>query len=584
MNRRRLSRDYFYHAVHPGLLLVLGARITSHHSILNPAAFQSLINNRILSSTAMAEVFGLVASCVSIAALAGSAVKLAFEIKSFSRDVKKISTELLEATDSVKFQARTIRIAQEALTRFCNNTDDNDGHDNNVSKNGSYHSSIIGFLKNHSTSVYLHRESNRIREEIDELLLNIKSIGSTPRLLATFAWHFHFRKCFEKIRSALSYIQQNICLIFDTVRLEIELRRQGKDALMIEFLKDTIKGNAESIRKMQKRRLYQELGPSSEYHGSMDSFLEEQDKGLAVILEIAKTVRKDETLPKFVDPRPLAPASNPRTRSSTESSSDSGPSLRERHLRRPTAPSSPRPKVTCAPYRQNHSLSPTDRHSTSGAFEEESSSSYELVSSESSSPEHPQQSISPIEAWIAGQRSGHSDRDIQEADRPQPLNIPSRSIDAPVPEQSDFIAVYATEGVLEMVNSSTYTREAGQIRAPDGTPHLIAPIVEPRQSFNYMTLIEAHRLGLVEKMDPYQPDTADGETWIKSETGHRIQPRGTVWARWSTTTGLKPINLLFWIVPASGGKRSIVLGEPYIRKRNYYTGEVLGDRHERGFD
>lgn len=131
--------------------------------------------------------------------------------------------------------------------------------------------------------------------------------------------------------------------------------------------------------------------------------------------------------------------------------------------------------------------------------------------------------------------------------------------------------------MLRMVASENYQRFLGQIERRDGSWQHVTGILEPEQTFNFMTDFRASKLGLLGRVHLYTGE--DGQTCIETLSGKRIRPTGTLWVKWRVTSQPRPISVLFWVFPY-GSERDLVLGEPFVRKRDSYRGRETDWRQQ----
>lgn len=136
-------------------------------------------------------------------------------------------------------------------------------------------------------------------------------------------------------------------------------------------------------------------------------------------------------------------------------------------------------------------------------------------------------------------------------------------------EDSDFMRVSASPNTLELKASRSPQRVQGFIEDGHGEPRDVVAILEPEQTFNFMTDNLASELSLLHCIEPCTGQE-EVETWIESAGGLRIKPLGKVRVRWGTFQEHSDFSLEFWIAPYHR-ERALVLGGPFISKSDYYN-------------
>lgn len=96
---------------------------------------------------------------------------------------------------------------------------------------------------------------------------------------------------------------------------------------------------------------------------------------------------------------------------------------------------------------------------------------------------------------------------------------------------------------------------------------MVAAIVEQEQQFNFMSANMAGELSLLKAIEQYTGEEGV-KVWIQPVSGEPIKPLGKVLVDWGTTHP-HAFSLEFWVAPDVLG-RELVLGEQYVRKRDYY--------------
>lgn len=264
-------------------------------------------------------------------------------------------------------------------------------------------------------------------------------------------------------------------------------------------------------------------------------------------------MRRKENVPIFDDRRrqPAARASS-RSRNTTPLSQ---PSVEGRGAR-----SSASPSPVTSPYRRDTSshvyrLPRAEKPRTPSSSSD--SRGWSLLSSESNS-----------NSWSSSVAYSRS------SGLPSPKSNPSTTLGANPREaprvdiESDFIDTKPLARVLELVESRDYCLVSGLIERSNGSWQPATGVLEPKQTFNFMTEHRANDLGLLGSAEQYTGE--DGDVWIKAPSGGKVNPIGTLQVRWRATQS-RPITLLFWVFP-NDRTRSLVLGAPFENKMNYQKG------------
>lgn len=280
-----------------------------------------------------------------------------------------------------------------------------------------------------------------------------------------------------------------------------------------------------------------------------------------VLINLARAVRKTGTVPNF-DGRPRSPAARASTRSSTRIS-NSRPSVEE-HVRSSAspAPGPPRPS----------SSSRDSRSSEIAKSQTPSSVSHIRVSSRFSSEEAPW----PKASSIVGSTTSNRPSSGVDASR---VLIATPTDNAGVEIERKSINERPPDEVLQMVSSKNHQRLQGSIKRQDGTWQPVTGILEPEQTFNFMTDLRASELGLLSMVDPCTDE--DDQTYVvQSLSGRRIRPIGTLRVQWGVPQS-RPFSVVFQVFTYSA-KRDLVLGEPFAKERKNYRERDARSRQQDG--
>lgn len=131
--------------------------------------------------------------------------------------------------------------------------------------------------------------------------------------------------------------------------------------------------------------------------------------------------------------------------------------------------------------------------------------------------------------------------------------------------------------ILKIKASRSAHRVQGYIIDGDENERLVTAILEPEQTFNFMTDKMASDLSLLNSIEPYTGEE-EVETWIESVSGRMIRPLGKIQVQWATgqqsRLAFNSFSLQFWIFPYHP-ERALVLGEPFIIKSDYYSRRTM---------
>lgn len=150
-----------------------------------------------------------------------------------------------------------------------------------------------------------------------------------------------------------------------------------------------------------------------------------------------------------------------------------------------------------------------------------------------------------------------------------PANSPD--LQGEVEIDGDFLHVQPAQQVLKVVTSEDYQRLSGQIQLQDGSWQQVTGVLEPEQTFNFMTASRASQLGL---MNLFTDEMCDGdEQRIELPNGRKIRPVGMLRVSWRAPS-MRRIPLWFYVFHYDM-KRDIVLGKSFVMKRDHYERRVM---------
>lgn len=166
----------------------------------------------------MAEVVGLMASVIAVAGLAETVLEFVKNAKSWTRDLKTVRDDLSRSIRHISFAAGTIDIAQDILLKYCSNRDIAD------------QSAVIHFMETKIASDYLEIESSLIEDHVDWLEHKIRSLLDMRwTLMVTWKWRISLRDEIEALRDDMLFMQTNLSIVLDCVKLEMEMKREDKN-------------------------------------------------------------------------------------------------------------------------------------------------------------------------------------------------------------------------------------------------------------------------------------------------------------------------------------------------------------------
>lgn len=293
--------------------------------------------------------------------------------------------------------------------------------------------------------------------------------------------------------------------------------------------------------------------------GSADSLLLHAD--VNIVLKVARNMRRNESVPDFGDRRRQPTANASYVYRSNNITPLSRPDMQGRSAR---SPASPRPFT-----------SPIHRNTSSHNYHMTLGRDYHM----------PEVEKRPVPSSSSGSRGSSrlahvisdsrpsSEVDSSSSGVPSPnpnpptvLGLNSRE-DPTVDTESDHSDVRPLRTRLDMVESRHYRLVSGLVERPNGLWQPATGVLEPEQTFNFMTEHKANDLGLLGSAEQYTGEA--GDVWIKAPSGGMINPTGTLQVRWRAPQS-KPITLTFWLFP-NERTRSLVLGAPFVSKTSQTT-------------
>lgn len=383
------------------------------------------------------------------------------------------------------------------------------------------------------------------------------------------------------------------------------------DAGLSAYLKKTIKHNERVIYQLRiERRVIDNESDINAISSSTESLL--YHKEVNIVLDLARAMRKQEAVPQMrgqaqprradssgrqrQQERPRAEASEQEHEEERRRSREERQRLERIQEEAQTAEPSERPRrfEERAIVERDQQRRETKNHSMSRRW-----AAYQLSRYNGSRRLTPNSSLSgsmntpgsgPLSRRIAedhglnesprGSLSETVSRENQEntAVRP-PATSPTDSSAGSsqvrrfaIREGSDFMRVRALSNILKMEASRSAQRVQGYIEDGDGRQRSVTAILEQVQAFNFMTTNKASELSLLGSIELYTGEE-EVETWIESVDGRRIEPVGKIQVLWSmrqqSPLGVNAFSLEFWVF-SYHQERDLVLGEPFISKRNYY--------------
>lgn len=262
---------------------------------------------------------------------------------------------------------------------------------------------------------------------------------------------------------------------------------------------------------------------------STGSFVQDEiELNLHLVLNLARTLRKEGMVPASIRPNLSSAASRRTSEIRTSRGEQSTPHLREH-------PESLRgPSLTSL----RQVLGPSDVPSrTNSRVNDDSDPAENRASNEA----------------------------VSEAGPSQGPAVPRRRTPS-IRSEDDFIGVRSSKEALRIVMSPNQHMVQGKIKYKDDPQLSVAALVEPEQDFNFITRFRASKLGLLDYVHPHEDDNED--SWIVTPSKRKIRPHGTISLRWYISQS-KSISLHF-IVLEYWRNREIVLGAPFVEKERYY--------------
>lgn len=336
-----------------------------------------------------------------------------------------------------------------------------------------------------------------------------------------------------------------------------------------------------------------EAHPNTLSNSSATAFTQDN---VNLILEVVKAIREEKTVPNF-DGRRDSPAG---ARAHDVITPESLPSVRQHTFpdvsTTTSASEGDRTTGSSQTHAQEFSGSPpteitTPTHSPNGASSSVQSSS--IAGGTLSRRSSRRRGVSPGEIDVAEQReSGRNPRrpgafpeetsvaetrplrrPLFELGPPSELSI-TRMQDREATSESSFVDVRPSEGVFKMITSQNFTRLAGRLERGDGRWKQVSGVLEPKQTFNFITVSLVSDLDLLTKVD--QSAAENDNCWVETLSG-KFKPMGRIQVRWRSSH-LRPISILFWVLPGHHESRSLVLGEPFATKSRHYMRSSRADR------
>lgn len=178
-----------------------------------------LFCRRTCTST-MAEAVGLMASIIAVAGLADKVIHFVHITKKYARDLKTVRSDLTHSVEGVGFLAATMHTAQKTLDDYCKR------------QTAADRSALIDLLDSQDASKYLRRESSLMRKQLGQLKSEITSLLETRwTIWVTWKWRHSLKKDIEDFRVQMHFMQTNLSVILECVRLEMALRRKDRDLI-----------------------------------------------------------------------------------------------------------------------------------------------------------------------------------------------------------------------------------------------------------------------------------------------------------------------------------------------------------------
>lgn len=146
---------------------------------------------------------------------------------------------------------------------------------------------------------------------------------------------------------------------------------------------------------------------------------------------------------------------------------------------------------------------------------------------------------------------------------PKPVTIHSQKGSS----ESGSMKVRPSAKILKGISSAEPRAIQGCLRALNGAWISEVGILEPGQSFNFITTGLVAKLGLLSQVDQYTGE--DYEVKVESLGGRTIIPDGTVQIQWQYTGCSRPISLVFWVF-SYHRETPLVFGEPFVCKSRRY--------------
>lgn len=384
------------------------------------------------------------------------------------------------------------------------------------------------------------------------------------------------------------------------------------DVDLSAHLKKTIKEDQRVIHRLRKeQRAFDDKSDVDTMNGSTESLIFHDE--VEVILKLARTIRKEEAVPHVQGNIHLR-RGNPSDREQQEERRRAEAFERGREAERRRLDeewrTSQRLQGSVSQRPQGQRTEAAERRLR---FEEQGDTRRNEQSRESSydptrrrlsrhvGSDRPTPNSSPSEApnvphdrpqWSVEEHSReHLPRasPSEEVSRENESDIPMRSHEANSSEASagsrrtnrnigrqgsDFTSVCALPETLKMMASNSAHRVQGYIEGGDGRQRSVTAILEPEQTFNFMTDKKASELSLLDDIEPYTVEEGGVTTWIESVGGRRIEPLGKIQILWSMAQqshhDLNAFSLQFWVFPYHP-ERDLVLGGPFVSKSNYYS-------------
>lgn len=170
----------------------------------------------------MAEAIGLLASIIAVAGLAKTALRVVKEIQSIARDLETVRDDLVHSISRVGFSAATIISARRTLLRYYEK------------HKTSEHSIFIEIVETQRALDYLEHQSSYMRNQLDQIKFEIYSLLGRWRMLVTLKRRYSLKKEIDAFQLEMSFVQVNLTLVLNSVRLEMKLNEGARDEIEMQ--------------------------------------------------------------------------------------------------------------------------------------------------------------------------------------------------------------------------------------------------------------------------------------------------------------------------------------------------------------